>query len=143
MQYISIVQVLGGAILSMIAGFLWYSPVFFGKKWQEEMEHQNGELEKKDINESGKTTSFLSPNLTYTYTFSFIGDLISGAALLTLSGYSGLSPYIIAIICWFGFVVPVIFGNTLYEGKSLILFILSAGYRLVSLLLMATIFSIF
>lgn len=140
MQYISLFQSFGAAIVSTIAGFLWYSPILFGNKWQEEM----GFTKDEQVNLRAKRENLaeqLSPYLAYL--MSFAGDLLTAAVILALVSYSGLSNYTIVILCWLGFIMPVLFANTIYDGKSWILFLISSGYRLVALLLMATIFTIF
>lgn len=136
MQYVSLIEVFVAAVASMIAGVLWYSPILFGKQWLEERQ-----AFKVNSGESNRGSKKLSSKISYI--LSFIADLITAASLLSLIGYSGLSSYTVSLIAFFGFMLPIIFGSIIYEGKSWTLFMLTAGYRLVSMLLMATVFTFF
>ncbi len=125
--------VLLAAIVSMVVGFLWYSPFLLGKPWMKEMGYTPDSI-KKAQKEMGKL-----------YALSFIVALITAYVLshvMTLSmnffQTSELSTALnTAFWMWLGFVMPVQVTNTIFSDKNWKLFGINTGHQLTSLVVMA------
>lgn len=126
------------AIVAMILGGLWYGPVF-GKPWMRMMGLTKESM--KDMKMKPATAMALG----------FVGALVMAyvlAQLLSLAGtiYGDLSLSAVlqdAFLVWLGFIAPVTLGVVIWEGKPWKLWLLNAGYYLVSLLLMGAIIASF
>ncbi len=134
---VNYVAVLVAAIVSMVAGFLWYSPALLGKPWMKLMGMTQESL-KKAQKEMGMM-----------YGLSLVLALVTAYVLfhvITLSmnfyHYSKLSTGLVsAFWSWLGFVMPVQVTGVIFGGKGTgkdqwKLFAINTGYQLVALLLM-------
>lgn len=125
------ITLLASPVAAMAIGFLWYSPILFGKEWTELMK-----LKKGDIDQSKK-------GMAKTYGISFIAALITAFVLkqfidlfYVTTVMEGLQ---LAFWAWFGFVATTMVTGVLYEKKSWSLFLINSGYQLASLLAMSAI----
>lgn len=126
-------------ILSMVFGFLWYSPLLFGRQWMKLSGYTSDSL-KKAQKEMGKL-----------YGISFVLSLVTAYVLshvITLSenyyGYSSLSTGLItAFWMWLGFMMPVQLTGEIFGAKNWKLFGLNTGYQLFSLMLTAVVLTLF
>lgn len=127
------VTVLAAAVASMILGFLWYSPILFGKEWME----LSG-IKKSDMAKAKK-------KMAATYTVAFLVAIITSFVLkqfIDLFYIVNLFDAVqLAFWIWFGFVATTLIGGILYEGKSWKLFVINSGYQLASIMLMAVVLS--
>lgn len=127
------VTVLAAAVASMVLGFLWYSPILFGKEWME----LSG-LTKTDM-ERAKKKMFL------TYGVASVVAVITSFVLkqfIDLFYIVNLFDAVqLAFWIWFGFVATTLVGSIFYEGKSWKLFVINSGYQLASIILMAVVLS--
>lgn len=140
---VNYLAVLVGAVINMIIGSLWYGPVF-GKQWQalmgwgpERMAQMKAEGADKGMWKKylvafvgGFVMSFV---LWHSLVFA-IGFMQEGGVWKGVEG---------AFWNWLGFVVPVILGTFLWEGKSFKLFVLNIGYYLVSLVMVGAVLAAF
>ena len=127
----NLVAVLIAAIIPMILGALWYSPILFGKKWMTLM---------------GKTEEELKAgfNPVKTYGFSFLASLVMAYILghfaiyaTFATGATGFGAGMqTGFWAWLGFVVTTGSSTVLYESRKSGLFWINTGYYFVSLLLM-------
>lgn len=138
---INYLAVLAAAVASIILGSLWYGPVF-GKQW---------------ITLSGMSPEAVAAGkakgmkgMWKSYLLAFVGSLIMAYvlahALVFASAYlqaSGASAGLMAGAWnWLGFIVPVMLGKVLWEGKPWKLFVLDSAYYLVSLCSMGVILAL-
>lgn len=128
--------VLISAIVSIAIGAYWYGPLF-GKKWM----HLAG-LTKEGMKSMKMTaTKAMMLGALTALVMSFVfAHVLSVMSLVTgefgiMAGLSG------AFWMWLGFIVPVTGGVYLWEGKSIKLWVINAGYYLVSLGVMGIILS--
>lgn len=131
----SFVAVLIAGVLSMVVGFVWYSPGVLGKPWMKLMGYTEASLKKKQA-EMGKwyAVSFVLALLT-AYILSHVMTFAEN-----FYGYARLSTGITsAIWMWLGFVMPVQMTEVIFGGKSLKLLGINTGYQLVSLLVMGVV----
>lgn len=130
-ENINWVAVVVAGIASMVVGFLWYSPVLFGKQWMKlnRFTQKDMEAAKKEM---GKT-----------YGLSFVAALITAFVLSRLVGMLGVvgaaGGMEVAFWLWLGFVMPVQYTGVLFESKNLQLFMINTSYQLVSFLVMGVV----
>jgi hypothetical protein len=110
--------ILVAALIQWVLGALWYS-LLFGKQWKALV----GQTEKPS------TTRAILAMVS-----SFIGGLFFALALAHVILWSSASNFpwgaFIGFICWFGFVLPLLFAQTLYEKRSFKLFAINLFYWL-------------
>jgi hypothetical protein len=130
---INFLAVLVASVVSMVVGFLWYSPFLFAKPW---------------MKLSGMTKDKMAKaNMTKTYGVSFVVAIVTAYVLAHVMGlsmnfynYSGLMTGLSsAFWMWLGFVMPVQLTGWLFDGKALNLFLINTGYQLASLLAMGVV----
>lgn len=127
---VNFIAVLAAGIVSMVLGFLWYSPMLLGKPWMKEKGYTPEKL-KKDQKEMGKW-----------YGVSFVVSLITAYVLAHVMvmaenffHYSWVSTGISsAFWMWLGFIMPVQLTATIFGNKNLKLLGIDTGYQLVSIL---------
>lgn len=121
--------VLAAAVTSMVLGFLWYSPILFGKEW----------MELSGIGKNAKK------NMTLGYILSFAGSFVTAFVLKQFIDLFYIVNFFDAIQLgfwiWLGFVATTLINAVVFEGKSWKLFVINAGYQLGGLLLMSWILS--
>lgn len=118
------------AVVSIILGFLWYSPFVLGKPWMKEKGFTEESL-KKAQKEMGKL-----------YGVSFVISLITAYVLfhiMTMSTaffhYSALQTGLMSgFFVWLGFMMPVQLTAAIFGNKNWRLFGIDTGYQLVSIL---------
>ncbi|MCK9360950.1 DUF1761 domain-containing protein [Patescibacteria group bacterium] len=132
---INYLAVIVAAIASIAIGFAWYGPLF-GKPWMKIMGFSKDSMTKAQKDSMMKnyilmtigtlvtayvlahTTEF---GMSYTRTYGVAGGLMSGFWV------------------WLGFMAPIHMGDQLWGGKPWKLFAITAGYSLVSILVMGVI----
>lgn len=122
--------VLVAAILSMALALLWFSPRLFGKIWMKEID----------------ATEESAKNINIKYLLSFVTTIISAYILAyamilsdSVTVYEGAE---IGFYVWLGFVATTTFSTVLWERRPIILYFIDNIYRLISLILMGGILSV-
>ena len=113
-------------VASFIFGFLWYGPLF-GKTWAGLMGFKMEDCKDKKPETAALLLTLLGTALT-TFVLAYIAN--------TWKPYCNFGA---AFLIWLGFYVPLLFGSVAWEGKPWKLFLINAGYSLVSLLVMGSI----
>lgn len=133
-QSASLLSVLIASVASMILGFLWYSPVLFGKAWMKLKGFTQASL--KDAQKK------MGPM----YALSFIGAIVMAWVLSMVISLVGVIDPMeaarVAFWMWLGFVAPVQMTSVIFGDKKWKLFAIDTGYQLASLLAMAIIISL-
>lgn len=132
--------VLGGAVGSMVIGFLWYGPLF-GKAWADMMGFKFDSPEAK---------AEMQKKAMPGYAASFVGALVMGYvlahSLVFASAYTnteGVSAgLMVGFWNWLGFIVPVTIGVVFWENKPWKLWCINAGYWLALLLFMGVLLAV-
>ena len=125
MSKLNYLAIFVAALASFALGSIWYSPVLFVKTWLKETGIVPGEIDKA--------------KMARTMGFAFVLSLVMSFNLAAfLSGPNttfvwGMTAGALAGIGWVAAAMGI---NYLYEGKSLKLFLINAGYLVVSLILM-------
>lgn len=124
MPEINLVPVLAAAIINMVIGALWYSPLLFVRTWMDLVAKRQPE------------TQMPGP----AYALSFIGALLMAYALALFLRFSNTDSIPVGaglgFLAWLGFVATTSGVNDLFEGRALKLYLINAGYPLVSLVIM-------
>lgn len=115
------------ALLSMGIGFLWYSPILFGKPWMQ--------LSKIDPKKMAKANA----NMPKLYSLSFLFTLVMIFALAQLVNLTlmttALEGAILGVMVWLGFIAATSVNMVLFEQKSWWLFFINTGYHLICLVI--------
>jgi hypothetical protein len=138
---ISFLTVVIAAIVSIGLGFLWYSPVLFGKKWMKEMGYTPEfveEQKKKTGGQKGMSKTYAVMTLFTLVTAYIVAALLNS---LIITNFGGL--IYLAVLVWLAFSMPVALNYVLYGKDTKTLFAINTGYQLVSLVLMTVIIGIF
>ena len=127
--------ILVSAVASFILGYLWYSPLLFGKPWMKMMgfTHQSMEEAKK----KGMVKLYLGNFIATLIMVYILSHFVDYAQAKTIT--DGLQ---LGLWVWLGFIATLLFGSLLWEGKPFKLFLINSGYRLVELLIIASILSV-
>jgi hypothetical protein len=131
MQAINWWAILIATVSNFIVGGMWYSPALFIKSWLE-------------MSEVSKST--LDAGLPK----ALVGDFFTSIALaLGLSQVLRLSDAVdlghglfVTLWLWLAFVVPILIGSVTYEHRPLQYFAINAGYRLVSMVVMGAVLTL-
>lgn len=119
------------AVAGQIIGALWYSPLLFGKQWMK----LSGVTQKDIDGAKGK----MGP----AYLMAFIGAIVMAIVLALVFGWSSVDSFgqafIVTVLLWAGFTLPVHLGQILWGGKPAGLFFLNGAYQIVMMVIMALI----
>lgn len=132
---VNYITILIAAVVSMVVGFVYYSPFVLGKPWMKYMGYK-----KEDMKPEGST-------MIRVYGTSYILAIVTAYVLFyvfTLSlnffQYDRLSTgLMIAFWMWLGFVMPVQSTDFLFGKKPWQAFAINTGYQFVSLLAMGAV----
>ena len=133
---INIWAVLVAGVAYMVLGFLWYSPLLFGKQWMKMM----GITQKHQ--EENKQ------NMTKTMGLSFLGSLVMAYVLAHVLSYTGAITVAQGMQggfwVWLGFVATTGLNDFLFtvKPKPWSLYLINQGYLLVSLLVMGAVLAV-
>lgn len=130
MPSINIVAVIVVAVISMVTGSLWYSPMMFQKIW---------------VKLSGREMpSGSSANMAYA--LSALTAIIRAVVLAIIIGLTGttgaLNAIGLSVVLWLGFILPPLWSKILYGQQSYRLLAIDAGYYLIDGVIGAIIISI-
>ncbi len=124
---ISILEIIAGAVVGMMLGALWYSPLLFGNLWMKAI---------------GKTPETLGSSAG-----PMIGSMI--ASLLSAIGVALLSSLIdvqslaqaitLGLILGFLVIFPAFLSDNLFCGWGTQLLLIQSGYRIFSVFLMSVV----
>ena len=130
--------VLMAVVAHMFIGFVWYSPVFFGKAWISLMGFN------VDTPEGKVAWEERQKSMSKTWILTVLGAFIMAYALAYFMGMFFVETVMDALqvgfIAWLGFIATTSFINTLFTGKSKKLWAIDTCYPLVSMLIMSVIF---
>ncbi len=128
---VNLVAIVVAAVVYMVVGMFWYSPMGFGKPWMKLVGMKEGEM---------KGSKMTKPIL-----LSFITALIMSYVLAHFIFFAGektaLGGAKIAFWGWLGFVATMVANDFIYavKEKPWSLYLINVGYVLVSLVIMGAI----
>ena len=128
---VNYLAILVAAVANMAVGFLWYSPVLFGKPWM------------KLMGLTAKHMAAAKKKMGMMYAISFIATIVTAYVLSvvvqTVQALSMVEGLQLAGLLWLGFVGPVQMTDVIFGGKPWKLFFINTGYQLAGLLVMGAI----
>jgi hypothetical protein len=134
---IRIVPVIAAAVVTMIIGFLWYSPPLFARPWMRAMGYDPED--KTKLAEMQKGAALM-------YAGSFLASLASAFVLGKIIEITTVSAPLygmkVGFAIWLGFVTTVQFTAFLFERKPFRLYAINTGYQLVCYLAMGAILAV-
>lgn len=132
---VNYLAILVASVASFLLGWLWHSPMVFGKMWM-----KLSDMDQKKI-DAAKKKGMAKPIL-----LQFIATLVMGYVLAYFVSYAEAGTIIegamVGIWTWIGFVATVMIGMVIWEGKPFKLFLINAGHVLVSLIVMGAILAV-
>lgn len=128
---VNYIAVLVAGIASLVLGMIWYAPKVFGGAWMR-MSNITPEMV-----ERGKRKM---PLMAFT-------ALVAGVIMAYVLSFFAIAWGVFDVVgavelsfwTWLGFMAPVLLGSVLWEQRPVKLYVLNAGYWLVSLIVMAQI----
>ena len=118
------VAIIVAAIIPMVLGALWYSPILFADPWMRAVGRTREELGDAQLG----------------YLLSAIGALVSAYVLARIVKWAEVDDLwngaLVGVFVWAGFVATVLGVTTFFAGRSRTLWLINAGYQLVALVLM-------
>jgi hypothetical protein len=120
------------AVANFVLGALWYSPLLFGKQWIKAQGFSKEEIKKLE-----KKPMALPMVVNFLTGVLLVVVIASGISLLGISTIRGSLAF--AFAAWAGFMIPVVVNPVLWEGKSVVVGVINAGYYLVGVLIVALI----
>ena len=127
--------ILVSAVAAMILGFLWYSPVLFGKTWMKLMK-----IDEKKINNSKNKGMWKLFSVQFFAAFLMIYVL---AVILKFNGSATMLDGILTgFWCWLGFIAATMIGMVLWEQKPIKLYAIITLYYLVALMIAGSILTV-
>ena len=134
MRLINWWAVLASAVVQMVLGSVWYSPLGFGKAWAALVgftPEKMAEAKKKGMGAA--------------YGLMFAGCLVTSTALaLLVSGmraHHAVQGFVLGLIASVGFVAPAFLSQGIFEGRPRKLYFINAGYWVANLVLTGVILS--
>ncbi|MGA2424105.1 MAG: DUF1761 domain-containing protein [Terriglobales bacterium] len=126
--------VLASAIVSMVIGFLWYSPLLFATPWMRLMGF--------DPNDKAKIAE-MQKGAGKMYRLSLAASIVSAVVLAKIIDITSVNsvPYgmKIGFAVWLGFVTTVQLTGALFGKQPTKLYLINTGYQLVCYLAMGAI----
>ncbi len=132
---INYLLVLLAAIVAMLVGAVWYSPLLFGNEWKKFAKISPEAIEKA---RQKSTSKYYVIQFCATLLTSYI--LAQLVCLLHATSFGDGAK--IGFWLWLGIVVPVLLGSVLWERKSVLAYLIDLGHYLASLVLMGGILGI-
>ena len=124
-----------GAIINMIIGSLWFSPIMFGKTWMK----LSGIM-------PGKNDKNMKSKMMKAYIGSFIVSLVMACVLsyfiILANATTFASGALIGLLAGIGFVVTSTASSYLFESKPFKLYLLTVGYYVISYVIIGGILAI-
>ena len=126
--------VLVSALATMVAGFLWYSPMLFAKPWTILMGYDPND--KAKLAEMQKSAG---PSYAMSMVASILSAIVLGKVIYVAHVTSALYGVKIGFAVWLGFVTTVQLTNALFMRQPFKLYLINTGYQLVCYLAMGAI----
>ena len=127
----ALVPVLLAAVVSALLGFVWYHPRAFGSSWMRlsGISPEAVELGRRRMHRNAALALLAGA----------VAALVLRAFEIGLGVYDVRGAVQVGFFAWLGFVAPALLGVVLWEQKPFFLYVINAGYWLVSLLAMSVI----
>ena len=136
---VNYLAVLVAAIVSMVIGGLWYSPLLFGNIWM-----KLSGITQKDVEKAKKQGMMKS--MGRSYFLMFVACLLTAYVMARLLNLvQAMSPKLgihLALWIWIGFIATLTLSSVIWEKKPFALYLLGNGYNVLNLVVMAVILTL-
>ena len=132
---VSAVGVLVAAVVGFVLGWVWYSPMLFGKQWMKAAgvsEKQHAASMKTGM-ARGIATGFIT---------ALVMSFVLAQMVVATSASSVVDGAVIGLLASVGFVLTTLAGGVTREGKPASLFYINAGHSLVTMAVMGAILAL-
>ena len=127
---INYVAVIVTALVPMVLGALWYSPALFAGPWMRAVGRREDELGGMGLG----------------YVFSAVAAVLSSYALARIERWAEVDDLwngaLVGLLAWVGFVAGLLAVTTYFGGRPRLLWVINAGYQLISLVIMGAILGV-
>jgi hypothetical protein len=131
---VNVWAVLVCALVTMVAGFLWYSPVLFANPWMVLMGYDPND--KAKIAEMQKSAG---PSYAMSLVASILAAIVLGKIIEVANVNSALNGMEIGLAIWLGIVTTVQLTGALFSRQPFKLYLINTGYQAVCYLAMGAI----
>jgi hypothetical protein len=131
---VNVWAVLVCALVTMVAGFLWYSPVLFANPWMVLMGYDPND--KTKIAEMQKSAG---PSYAMSLVASILSAIVLGKIIEVANVNSALNGMEIGLAIWLGIVTTVQLTGALFSRQPFKLYLINTGYQAVCYLAMGAI----
>ena len=131
---VNVWAVLVCALVTMVAGFVWYSPVLFANPWMVLMGYDPND--KAKIAEMQKSAG---PSYAMSLVASILAATVLGKIIEVANVNSALNGMEIGLAIWLGIVTTVQLTNALFSRQPFKLYLVNTGYQAVCYLAMGAI----
>lgn len=129
MYQVTFFPILFAGIVSTLIAFAWYHPRVFGGAWARMTNLSPEQVERGKKRMTTTVPVALLASMFIAYVMNYFG--------IAWGVFDVISAVELGFWCWAGFVAPVMLGSVLWDQKPFRLFLINAGYWLVSLIAMA------
>jgi hypothetical protein len=126
--------VLVSALATMVAGFVWYSPMLFARPWTILMGYDPDDKAKMAEMQKSAGPSYMMSLVASILSALVLGKIIAVSG--TVGAVDGLK---IGLVVWLGFVTTVQLTNALFSRQPNKLYMINTGYQAVCYLAMGAI----
>jgi hypothetical protein len=135
MTHVNALAAVVAAILTMVLGAVWYSPVLFAKQWVAAQGHTPEALAQM----KGK-------GMVRVYTVSFICYLVMAHVVALLASYTQAATFAqglwLGFLLWLGFAATIGLTGHMFSSKPIAAWVIDAGYQLAYLLIMGVVLAL-
>jgi hypothetical protein len=131
---VNVWAVLVCALVTMVAGFVWYSPVLFANPWMVLMGYDPND--KAKIAEMQKSAG---PSYAMSLVASILAAIVLGKIIEVANVNSALNGMEIGLAIWLGIVTTVQLTGALFSRQPFKLYLINTGYQAVCYLAMGAI----
>jgi len=128
---INYLALLVATVARFLFGWLWYSPLLFGKSW---------------MSLTNCTPQDMKRNMPKAIPADLIVSFIMSFVLVHAVHYAGATSAAqgaaVGFFNWLGFIASVMLATTLYEKRPMKLFFINSGFNFISLLFMGAIVAV-
>lgn len=123
---VQLLWVLVSAVTAMGLGFLWYSPLLFGKPWMKLKGYTPKTLK--------EAQSKMGPKYGLSFAVWLLQCFVLGKFIVTLGATGAVEGIQIAALLWLGMAATVQLTNWIFSEAKFNLYLIDTGYQLVSML---------
>jgi hypothetical protein len=129
--------VLVAALVTMVIGFIWYSPILFARPWARLMGY--------DLDDKAKLAE-MRKGAGKMYGLSFLASIVAAVVLAKIIDITSVVRFVygmkVGFAVWLGFVATVQLTGALFGRQPMKLFLINTGYQLVCYLTMGGILAV-